>query len=200
MDKEYELLDSQIISDGFFKLHRMRLRHSSFRGGWCEPVVRERLEEISAASVLLYDVDEDAVVLVEQFRAGMLGVQDPPWSMETVSGYCDKAHELPEDVARREVREETGCEVMDLMPIGSFFVSLGFSVEQIYLYVGRVDSREADGIHGLPHEGEEIRVRVMPRQQAMQELFGRLGSTSILIAMQWLDRNLEELREKWRAD
>jgi len=197
MQKDYELLHSEKISDGFFKLHRMQIRHRSFHGDWCAPVVRERLEDISAVSVLLYDPDEDAVVLVEQFRAGMLGVQDPPWSMETVSGFCDKSHEAPDEVARREVKEETGCEVSQLTPVGSFFVSPGFSTEQIHLYVGRVDSRRADGIHGLAHEGEEIRVHVMSRAQAMQALFGRLCSTSILIAMQWLDRNREMLLQQW---
>ncbi len=197
MKKDYQVLDSQPLSERFFKLHRYELRHSLFEGGWCEPIVRERLEALSAASVLLYDPHEDAVVLVEQFRVGMMGVQDPPWSLETVSGYCDKAHEQPEDVARREVLEETGCEVQNLTPIGSLFVSPGFSVEQLYLYVGRVDSRQAEGIHGLPHEDEEIRVQVLPRHQAMDELFGRLDSTSILIAMQWLDRNLATLLEQW---
>jgi len=200
MDKDYELLRSERISDGFFKLHRMEIRHRSYHGDWCAPVVRERLEEITAVSVLLYDPDEDAVVLVEQFRAGMLGVQDPPWTMETVSGFCDKRHELPEAVARREVKEETGCEVRQLLPVGSFFVSPGFSVEQIHLFVGRVDSREADGIHGLAHEGEEIRVHVMSRTQAMQELFGQLCSTSILIAMQWLDRNRDLLLQQWAGE
>jgi ADP-ribose pyrophosphatase len=199
LEKEYELLHSEMISDGFFKLHRMRIRHRSFHGDWCAPVVRERLEDISAVSVLLYDPDADAVVLVEQFRAGMLGVQDPPWSMETVSGFCDKSHEVPEDVARREVFEETGCQVMQLTSIGSFFVSPGFSVERIYLYVGRVDSRQADGIHGLAHEGEEIRVHVMSRVQALDELFNGLCSTSVLIAMQWLDRHREALLRQWSA-
>jgi len=197
MNKQCELLDSRLISNGFFKLSRLELRHGSYRGGWCTPVVRERLEALSAASVLLYDPDADAVVLVEQFRAGLLGEQEPPWSMETVSGFCDRSHESPEEVARREVVEETGCEVLALAPVGVFFVSPGFSVEQIHLYVGRVDSAQADGVHGLAHEGEEICVHVMPREQAMDELFGRLNSTSILIAMQWLDRNLESLRAQW---
>jgi len=194
---EYKVLNEERISDGFFRMSRVEVRHQSYRGGWCEPVVRERLEDISAASVLLYDPEQDAVVLVEQFRAGMMGVQDPPWSLETVSGYCDKAHEKPHEVARREVMEETGCEVKNLVEIGAFFVSPGFSVEQIFLYVGQVDSRQAGGIHGLPHEGEEIKVEVIPRAQAMQALFGRLNSTSILVALQWLDRHLDQLRTEW---
>lgn len=197
MDKQYELLDTHSVADGFFKLNRLELRHQSYHGDWCPVVVRERLEGLAAVAVLLYDPNADAVVLVEQFRVGMLGVDDPPWALEIVAGFCDKEHEQPEDVARREVVEETGCEAADMLPIGSFFVSPGLSVERIHLYVARVDSTRAEGIHGLPHEGEEIKVQVMPRAQAMDELFGRLNSTSALIALQWLDRNREMVLQKW---
>lgn len=197
MDKQYEVLNAQPLSDRFFKLHRYQLRHSSFNGGWCEPIVRERLENLAAVSVLLFDPVEDALVLVEQFRVGMMGIDDPPWSLETVSGFCDSEHEQAQEVARREVLEETGCEVQHLTPIGSFFVSPGMSVEQIHLFVGAIDSTEADGVHGLEHEGEEIRVVVIPREQALEQLFGRLASTSILIALQWLELNREALLDQW---
>lgn len=197
MKKDYQIIDSRTASDGFFKMKRLELRHTSYQGDWCPTVVRERIEDISAAAVLLYDPDQDAVVLVEQFRCGMMGVQDPPWCLEIVAGFCDKAHESPEDVARREVVEETGCEALDMRPIGSFFVSPGFSVEQIFLYVARVDSTRAAGIHGLAHEGEEIRVEVLSREEALAELFGRLNSTSALIALQWLDRNRARLLSDW---
>jgi len=197
MDKQYEVLNAQPLSDRFFKLHRYELRHSSFNGGWCEPIVRERLENLAAVSVLLFDPVEDALVLVEQFRVGMMGIDDPPWSLETVSGFCDIEHEQAQEVARREVLEETGCEVQHLTPIGSFFVSPGMSVEQIHLFVGAIDSTEADGVHGLEHEGEEIRVVVIPREQALEQLFGQLSSTSILIALQWLELNREALLDQW---
>lgn len=197
MKKDYEIIATKSASDGFFKLKRLELRHTSYHGDWCPTVVRERIENLAAAAVLLYDPDKDTVVLVEQFRCGMMGVEDPPWCLEIVAGFCDKDHESPDDVARREVVEETGCEALDMLPIGSFFVSPGFSVEQIYLYVARVDSTRAEGIHGLAHEGEEIRVEVMPREEAMAELFGRLNSTSALIALQWLDRKRDWLLAQW---
>jgi ADP-ribose pyrophosphatase len=196
-DKRYELLSSEPLSERFLKLHRHELRHSSFEGGWCAPIVRERLEGLAAVSVLLYDPVKDALVFVEQFRVGMMGEQEPPWSLETVSGFCDDEAELPDEVARREVVEETGCEVHHLTPIGSFFVSPGISVEQIHLFCGAIDSSKAHGVHGLEHEGEEMQVVVMSREQAMDELFGRLASTSVLIAMQWLALNREALLEQW---
>ena len=197
MDYEVEELERESVYEGFLRLDSHRVRHSSFNGGWCEPIVRERLENLSAVSVLLYDPERDALVLVEQFRVGMMEQADPPWSLETVSGFCDRAHERPEQVALREVQEETGCEARNLTPIGSFFVSPGISVEQIHLYCAAVDSSRGMGVHGLAHEGEEIRVCVMPRAEAVGELFGRLCSASVLIAVQWLEANRQQLLARW---
>lgn len=197
MKQEYELLDQQRILDAFFKMNRYRLRHTSFEGGWCGEIVRERIEQLAAVSVLLYDPGADTLVFVEQFRIGLVDAQDPPWCLETVSGFCDREHEKPEEVARREVMEETGCEVQQLTSIGEFFVSPGMSVERISLYCGRVDAGEADGVHGLEHEGEEMRVVKLSRVDAMRELFGRLNSTSVIMAMQWLALHRDALLAEW---
>jgi ADP-ribose pyrophosphatase len=197
MTDEYKVLQRETVWQGFFRMDRLTIRHSSFNGGWCEPIVRERLEGLDAVSVLLFDPDRDEVVLVEQFRAGLLGRVDPPWCLETVSGFCDREHESAEDVARREVAEETGCALKALLPVGRFFVSPGFSVETISLFCGRVDASQAGGIHGLAHEGEEIRVVVLPRQDAVDELFGKVNSTSLVVALQWLQAHREALMAQW---
>ena len=195
--KKFEILSNETVWDGFFRMNRLRIRHSSFRGGWCEPVVRERLEGLAAVSVLLFDPDTDEVVLVEQFRTGLVGRADPPWCLETVSGFCDREHESVESVARREVEEETGCVLQALTLAGEFFVSPGFSTETITLYCGRVDSTQADGVHGLASEGEEIRVVRLDRQAALDALFKRVNSTSLLIGLQWLEAHRGSLISEW---
>ena len=197
MTLKIELLSNETVLDGFFKMNRYRLRHSSFHGGWCNEMVRERIERLAAVSVLLYDPALDRLVLVEQFRVGLMGTVDPPWSLETVSGFCDREHELPEQVARREVVEETGCTLKALTHIGEFFVSPGMSVERINLYCGWVDAADAGGVYGLEHEGEEMRVVTLSRDEARAELFGRLNSTSVIMALQWLEANRARLLEEW---
>jgi ADP-ribose pyrophosphatase len=199
MTFKFELIDNQTVLDGFFRLNRYRLRHTSFRGGWCDEMVRERVERLAAVSVLLFDPALDRLVLVEQFRIGLMGTVDPPWSLETVSGFCDREHELPEQVARREVVEETGCTLRALTHIGEFFVSPGMSVERINLYCGWVDAGNAGGIYGLEHEGEEMRVVTLSRDEARTELFGRLNSTSVIMALQWLEANRGQLLQQWGA-
>ena len=197
MVHQVDLLETETVADGFFRLNRYRLRHTSFNGGWCEQMVRERIERLAAVSVLLYDPALDRLVLVEQFRVGLMGTVDPPWSLETVSGFCDREHELPEQVARREVVEETGCALRALTHIGEFFVSPGMSVERINLYCGWVDAADAAGVFGLSHEGEEMRVVTLSRDQARGELFGRLNSTSVIMALQWLEANRDRLLAQW---
>jgi len=200
MTTDVEIIDTETASDGFFKLNRYRLRHHSFEGGWCDEIVRERIENIAAVSILLFDPDRDELVLVEQFRVGLMGQADRPWTIETVSGFCDTDHETPEQVARREVVEETGCELKALTHIGEFYVSPGMSVERINLYCGRVDAEGVGGIYGLPHEGEEIRAISLSRTEAVAQLFGRLNTTSVVMALQWLEANRTGLLQDWGCD
>jgi len=197
MKYDVEILDESVLSEHFFTLKQYKVTHSSFLDGDCPPVLRERLEGKTAVSILLFDPREDAIVCVEQFRIGLMGVADRSWSIETVSGFCDVAHEKPQEVAAREVTEETGCDLQDLIEVGEFFVSPGSSTERITVFVGCVDSSKVTGVHGLAHEGEEIRPVVIPREAAVSQLFKELNSTSIIIALQWLQINLDELNQRW---
>ena len=197
MKYDVEILDESVLSEHFFTLKQYKVKHSSFLEGDCPPVLRERLEGKTAVSILLFDPREDAIVCVEQFRIGLMGVADRSWSIETVYGFCDVAHEKPQEVAAREVTEETGCELQDLIEVGEFFVSPGSSTERITVFLGCVDSSKVTGVHGLAHEGEEIRPVVIPREAAVSQLFKELNSTSIIIALQWLQINLDELNQRW---
>ena len=196
MKKRFELIDSIIQSKGFLTLARHSIRHESYLGGWCPEIQRERLEGLCAVQVLMYDPQRDEVVMVEQFRVGTMGQLEEPWILEPVGGFKEP-DEIPELVARREALEETNCELQELLHIGDFFVSPGLSSELIHLYCARVDSSGAGGVHGLAHEGEEVKVVVMPAQQVIDELFGRINSTSAIVATQWFAANRDQLRERW---
>jgi len=76
--------------------------------------------------------------------------------------------EQPEEVALRESEEEAGVSVQDLTHCLSVWDSPGGVVERIHLFVGRVDSSQAKGLHGLAEENEDIRVHVVKREQAYQ--------------------------------
>ena len=79
-------------------------------------MTREVHRRHDAVGVLLYDVERDAVVLVEQFRAGALEDPASPWKLEVVAGLVEEG-ESPAEVARREAMEEAGARVETLIPL-----------------------------------------------------------------------------------
>jgi len=197
-EKRVDLLRIETCYKGFLGLNRYHLRHQLFSGEMSPPLVRERIESFQAAAVLLYDPKRDAVVLIEQFRIGAMEGESGAWVLEVVGGIIE-AGEMAETVAVREAMEEADCQVTELQPITRFMVSPGFSNERIHLFCGRVDAANAGGVHGLSEEGEDIRVVVMPADQALSELYGgRANSTSIIVALQWLAANREKLQRQWK--
>ncbi|MGM0536933.1 MAG: NUDIX domain-containing protein [Pseudomonadota bacterium] len=193
---DVELTERRCLHQGFFRLEELHLRHRLFEGGWSGRVVREVHHRPNAVGVLLYDVERDSVVLVEQFRAGALDDPDSPWKVEVVAGLVERGESAAE-VARRETREEAGCEVGELIPLHTYYPSPGACDERVTLFCGLVDSRGLGGVHGLDEEHEDIRVHVLPFTRAWELLqAGRLDNAMCLIAFHWLAGERASLRAR----
>lgn len=80
-----------------------------------------------------------------------------------------------------------------------FLPSPGGSDEHFTLFVAPADLSMAGGIHGLPDEGEDIRVNVMSLNQALAALqCGRINNAPAIIALQWLALNKARLQTRWK--
>lgn len=196
---DLEILERETVYRGFFRIERFRLRHRLYRGGWTAPVDREVFERDLAVGVLLYDPAADAVVLIEQFRLPPHVAGLPAWQTEIVAGIVDAGDGSEDAVARREVREEAGLEIIGpLIPIHRYMPSPGGSSEVIALYCGRVDARQAGGFHGLAHEQEDIKVEVASYRDAVRRLrAGTIVNGPTLLALHWLAANRARLRRRW---
>jgi ADP-ribose pyrophosphatase len=193
-----ELMARRNLYRGYLGVDGLRLRHEQFAGGLGPELKREVVERGHAVAVLPYDPALDLVVLIEQFRAGPFVAGDPePWLVEIIAGIVEDG-EAAEEVAVRESAEEAGLEVTALERIAGFYSSPGVLSEQVELYCGRVDAGGAGGLHGLDHEGEDIRVLVPAFDEAMAMLAeGRIRFAPALVALQWLALNREALRRRW---
>lgn len=188
---DVEVLAVRPIKDeGFVQVEALTLRHRLYQGGWSPAWVRERTTPKPSVGVIAWDPVRQKVVMIEQFRPGLVGSTESPWVLEWVAGFCDQAGEMPEEAARRELLEEAGLAAQDLTLALGYWPSPGGSSSYMRLYLATVDSGQANGFYGLDHEGEDIRVVVLSLAQVRQYLKQGLFRTGmVLIGVQWLLAN-----------
>ncbi|QIL91240.1 NUDIX domain-containing protein [Microbulbifer sp. SH-1] len=190
-----DIISRKTVYDGFFKMHKLRLRHRLYRGGWGGEMERELFVRGNAVGVLLYDPQHQLVALIEQFRIGALEREAGPWCLEVVAGMVEEGESI-EDVARRELQEEAGLEVQGLHFIRSYLPSPGGACERMYLFCACADLRGIEGYFGLAHEHEDIRLRVFPLQvvlDAVNSGDAAIDNAASIISLQWLQLNRDRL-------
>jgi ADP-ribose pyrophosphatase len=196
---DVEIAEAAVVFEGYLRIDRFRFRHRLYSGAWSRPRQYEVLRRGQAVAIVLYDPDRDSVVLVEQFRLPALVAGAAPWQLEVAAGLIDTEDEAPDAVAIRETHEEAGVELIGApLAIQRYMPSAGGSDECVFLYCGRVDSRLAQGVHGLPDEHEDIRVAVKTVAE-IEALIdeGGIESGHTLVALYWLLRHRERLRQLW---
>lgn len=196
-DKDVVIEQRERCYQGFYRLDRVQLKHRLFAGTMGPTISRELFVRPDAVCVLPYDPHTDSVVLVEQFRIGALDKSPEPWLLEIVAGLID-TDERPEDVARREAREEADLELHELLPVMNYYPSPGGSDERVCLYVGRCSTEGVGGVFGVAEEGEDIRVHVWPLADALAAVQdGRIDNAASIIALQWLALNKQQVQADW---
>ncbi len=193
-----EIVEAATPFRRYLRVDTFRFRHRLFSGEWSGVRSYDVLRRGEAVVILLYDPDCESVVLVEQFRLPALLAGSSPWQLEAAAGMID-TDETPELVAIRETQEETGLTLIgEPIRIQRYLPSAGGSDESVTLFCGRVDSRMAAGVHGLPEEHEDIRVSVTTLDEVEALLdAGAIESGHTLIALYWLLRQRNNLRRRW---
>jgi ADP-ribose pyrophosphatase len=173
------------LYEGFLKVYRYDFeieRH----GGGVERRSWEVMERGHAVAVLGHDPVRDEVVLVNEFRPGLLIAGEYPFRDNLVAGAID-GNESPIEAAVREMQEETGLELRDPTIIHpGAYVSSGGTSERITLVYGTVNTAGAGGIHGALNEGEDILAVVLPAQVFVDRVrAGEINDMKTLLAGHW---------------
>lgn len=150
---------------------------------------RELVTSADSILVLIYAPAKDSFVLCQEFRLGVFlnPNQDDPFILECVSGTIDK-NSNPEDVAQKEIYEETGLSVSVLTKIARAYKSPGLMTEKCYFYYAEVAGVPQTGFHGV--DDEEIKTHLIERKkvyQLMDEL--KIMDCATLIALNWFRAN-----------
>ena len=181
-----------------FRIIRATLQYRRFDGRMSDPVTRISFERGDAVGVLLYDPQDDAVILVRQFRYPVYASLGPDeregdsakqaWLLEIVAGVVDEGRAVKE-VANKELLEEAGYEVKgELQLIITIYPSPGGTSERVHLFLGEVDHRQRIGKgEGVVAEGEDTQVAVLPFREAMDMVAdGEICDAKTIIALQHL--------------
>ncbi|WP_100656216.1 ADP-ribose diphosphatase [Alteromonas flava] len=196
--KDIRNLTLSPLYNGYFKMVQYQFQHRLYNGGWSGTVTREIFERGHAVAVLPYDPVRAEFVLIEQVRIGALETTDAPWLIEVIAGIIDEG-ETPESVCHREAMEEAGISLTQLTKALSYLASPGGTTERLDIYMAQVDATQAQGVHGLDHESEDILVHRVPEKDAITWLkSGRIDNAAAIIALQWFMLNKTELLEQWQ--
>jgi ADP-ribose pyrophosphatase len=138
---------------------------------WADPDRRrEVVRHPGSAAVLAFDPD-GRVVLVRQLR-------EPVGEslVEVPAGIFDREGESPEQLAGRELHEETGYRATRVERLGTVYTSPGFTDEAVQIFVA--DARPDGG----PEEG--IEVLTMTLDEALQAVLdGRIRDAKSVAAI-----------------
>lgn len=189
MGNDYSIISKRNLYKGFFKLNEFTLKHKKHNGKWTQNIKREIFSGAEVAAVLPYDPINKKIILINQFRTGVLKQKINPMMNEIVAGIVDE-NEKPKNAAIRECEEETGCKIKKIKKILSFFPAPGSSESYYHLYIGEIKSFNGHRITGQAQEDEDIlakcySVNEVKKMIKKNEIINGLS----LIAIQWFLMN-----------
>lgn len=191
-EKKWEMLEKETLYSGYFDYLKISSRYQRYDNKWSKKIEREIFERGDAVSILLYDPKEDSVVMVEQFRSGAIRHPKGPWTLEIVAGTLED-DESPEECIVREVQEEAGITLNNpLLKISDYLLSPGGSTERMWLFFSETNSADAEGSFGLEDSGENTKVVVLKRKDAMKMIEdGEIFVASAILSLYWLENKLK---------
>ena len=185
MKLKYKIINEKELYSGFFKLKKIEFNYQKHDGSWSNEVDREIFGGAHVSTLLPYDPKRKEIILIQQFRAGVISRYDEDYLFEIVAGIIDE-NETPEETAKRECFEETGCIVNKVTPVQGYFPAPGSSESYYDFFLGEVNSFEGERIRGLETENENILVKSYKIEKVRNMLKkGKIKNGLTLIALQW---------------
>jgi ADP-ribose pyrophosphatase len=195
---------TETVWKGRTQLDVVRFRNRRFDGAMSGVRTWEVWLRGHAVGVLPYDPRTDQLVMIEQFRYPAMLAGVDPVMLEVPGGFMD-AGETEEQTAAREMQEEMHLATDRVHRVGHFVLTAGGSDESVTIFAGRIAAPPADadgiaGYAGLASELEDIRIRVLPAAEAIENaLAGRYTNAITAIALLWFAAKRDWLRAEWAA-
>ncbi len=181
---------TEILSDDWYLLKKTTFTYSR-EDGRSQTLTRETYDRGNGATILLYNLQKQTVVLTRQFRyPTFVNGNSDGQLIEAAAGLLDNAQ--PEDRIKKEVEEETGYKITNVQPVFEAYMSPGSVTELLYFYSAsyEVTDRISEG-GGNFSEGEDIEVLELPFDEAMTMIeTGRICDGKTIMLLQYAALNI----------
>lgn len=157
----------EVLSDDWYVLKKTTFDFLRSSGEW-QTQSRETYDRGNGATLLLYNLKQQSVILTRQFRfPAYVNGHDEGFLIETAAGLLDQAS--PEERIKKEVEEETGYRVNQVSKVFEAYMSPGSVTEKLYFFVAEYDASSKMNLGGgVETEGEDIEVLEFPIQTCME--------------------------------
>jgi len=159
-------IQKELLSENWFKLEKITFDYRKKDGSW-EKHQREAYDRGNGAVILLYNKDNQSVILTRQFRIPTyLNGNESGMMIEACAGLLDDND--AETCIRLETQEETGYQVREVKKIMEAYMSPGSVTEILHFFIAQYqpNMKQSEG-GGIPSEQEEIEVLEIPFKVAL---------------------------------
>jgi GDP-mannose pyrophosphatase NudK len=188
-NENVKIKKTEVLSDNWYILRKVTFEIKNAQGVWQEQA-REAYDRGNGATILLYNKENQTVILTRQFRMPTyLNGNESGMMIEACAGLLDKDN--AEDCIKRETEEETGYRISDVKKVFEVYMSPGSVTEILYFFVGAYskDMKVNEG-GGAEHEQENIEVLELPFAKALQMIAsGEIKDAKTIMLLQYAQIN-----------
>jgi len=163
---QFTITETEILSDNWYTLMKITYEYTRDDGA-SQTISREVYDRGNGATILLYNLEQNTVILTRQFRLpSFVNGNETGFLIEACAGLLEK--ENPEEAIRRETEEETGYKIGKVQKVLEAYMSPGSVTEILYFFIAEYtkDMKVNPG-GGARDENENIEVLEINIEQAM---------------------------------
>jgi GDP-mannose pyrophosphatase NudK len=186
MINNVKILNTEILSDNWYTLKKITYEYHK-ADGTLHTQSRETYDRGNGATILLYNKEQNTVILTRQFRLpSFVNGNTDGMLIEACAGLLDKDN--PEDCIRRETEEETGYKITDVRKIFEAYMSPGSVEEMLYFFIAEYSqSMKVHEGGGVEHEEENIEVLELPFERALNMIdTGEIKDAKTIMLLQYM--------------
>lgn len=189
MNSKVRNIKTELLSDNWYTLNNINFDYQLQNGNWVNQS-RESYDRGNGATILLYNIEKQTIILIEQFRMpSYLNGNQSGMIIETCGGLLDG--DDPVACIIKETEEEVGYKIENVKKVFESFMSPGAVTEIIHFFVAEYNDKMkvSDG-GGLLSEQEEIEILEIDFERALQMIeSGEIKDAKTIMLLQYAQIN-----------